>query len=63
MALDDIEKIEFKSELMQDPVKSQQYASERQNKQAEETLQIKRGNFQKAFYDMGRYMDMDHHAR
>ena len=33
MALDDIEKIEFKSELMNDPVKSQQYASERQNKQ------------------------------
>ena len=63
MALDDIEKIEFKSELMNDPVKSQQYASERQNKQADETLQIKRGNFQKAFYDMGRYMDMDHHAR
>lgn len=63
MALDDIEKIEFKSELMNDPIKSQQYASERQNKQADETLQIKRGNFQKAFYDMGRYMDMDHHAR
>jgi hypothetical protein len=63
MALDDIEKIEFKSELMGDPVRSQQYSAERQNKQADETLQIKRGNFQKAFYDMGRYMDMDHHAR
>lgn len=63
MALDDIEKIEFKSELMGDPVKAQQYSAERQNKQADETLQIKRGNFQKAFYDMGRYMDMDHHAR
>jgi len=63
MALDDIEKIEFKSELMGDPVKAQQYSADRQNKQADETLQIKRGNFQKAFYDMGRYMDMDHHAR
>jgi hypothetical protein len=63
MALDDIEKIEFKSELMGDPVRSQQYSADRQNKQADETLQIKRGNFQKAFYDMGRYMDMDHHAR
>ena len=63
MALDDIEKIEFKSELMADPVRAQQYSADRQNKQADETIQIKRGNFQKAFYDMGRYMDMDHHAR
>jgi hypothetical protein len=63
MAVDDIEKIEFKAALLQDPTKAQQYAQDRQNKAAAETLQIKRGNFQKAFYDMGRYMDMDHHAR
>lgn len=62
-ALDDIQKIEFKSELMADPVKAQRYAAERQNKALQETMQIKRGNFQKAYYDLGRYMDMDHHAR
>ena len=63
MAVNDIEKIEFKSELLRDPVKAQQYAQDRQDKVANETIQIKRGNFQKAYYDMGRYMDMDHHAR
>lgn len=62
-ALDDIQKIEFKSELMADPAKAQRYAQERQNKALQETMEIKRGNFQKAYYDMGRYMDMDHHAR
>jgi hypothetical protein len=61
--VDDIEKIEFKSELLRDPGKAQQYAQDRQDKLTEETLQVKRGNFQKAYYDMGRYMDMDHHAR
>jgi hypothetical protein len=63
MAVDDIEKIEFKSELLRDPAKAQQYAQDRQDKVTNETIQIKRGNFQKAYYDMGRYMDMDHHAR
>jgi hypothetical protein len=60
---DDLEKIEFKADMMGDPVKAQQYSQDRQAKAAEETLQIKRGSFQKAHYDMGRYMDMDHHAR
>ena len=61
--VDDIEKIEFKSELLRDPGKAQQYAQDRQDKLTNETIQVKRGNFQKAYYDMGRYMDMDHHAR
>jgi hypothetical protein len=63
MALDDIEKIEFKAELLNDPTRAQQYTADRISKQLGETIQIKRGNFQKGVYDMGRYMDMDHHAR
>ena len=62
-ALDDIEKIEFKAELLNDPLRAQQYTADRVSKQVGETIQIKRGNFQKGVYDMGRYMDMDHHAR
>jgi len=62
-ALDDIEKIEFKAELLNDPTRAQQYTADRISKQLGETIQIKRGNFQKGVYDMGRYMDMDHHAR
>ena len=62
-ALDDIEKIEFKAELLSDPTRAQQYTADRISKQLGETIQIKRGNFQKGVYDMGRYMDMDHHAR
>ena len=62
-AYDDIEKINFKSMLLTDPVKAQQYKNDRIASQTGETLDIKRGNFQKAVNDMGRYMDMDHHAR
>ncbi len=62
-AYDDIEKINFKSMLLTDPVRAQQYKNDRIASQTGETLDIKRGNFQKAVNDMGRYMDMDHHAR
>ena len=62
-ALDDIERIEFKAELLNDPTRAQQYTADRISKQLSETIDIKRGNFQKGVYDMGRYMDMDHHAR
>ena len=62
-AYDDLEKINFKTMLLSDPAKAQQYMDDRIASQTGETLQIKRGNFQKAVVDMGRYMDMDHHAR
>jgi len=63
MALDDIEKIEFKAELLNDPTRAQQYTADRNAKVLSETTDIKRAAFQKGVYDMGRYMDMDHHAR
>jgi len=59
----DIAALNFEAALQSDPAKAQQYKADRDSKKFTETLEIKRGNFQKAAIDMARYMDMDHHAR
>lgn len=61
--MQDIEKFNFMSELRSDPAKFNLYVGQRREKLIKETMERKRAGFQKAQLEMGRYFDMDHHAR
>ena len=47
----DIAALNFEAALQSDPAKAQQYKADRDSKKFTETLEIKRGNFQKAAID------------
>ena len=58
----DLERLQFASDLRKNPMDYQNYVDQRVDKLTGEVFNRKRTAFQKAQIDMGRYMDMDHNV-